>query len=1268
MSDKINIVMSLSGDDEGALSLLKQVESRMAELEKATKQAGKNISQSMADATKSTKDLASGASSAGKTVSDSLNQIKASGKQVTDQLRLARDAFMAFAGVKFLAGQVKNIMDMADAYGQMTSRIKIVTKETGNYNEVTKELQRISQLTYKQFTDNAEIFVRTEKTMREMGFATNETMGVVEALSTSLVVSSANTQMTDGAINTLSKSLQLGKINLKDFQTLTANSPRLLQALADGLGVTGQELQKMARAGQLTSDKVVPALITQLDRLREETEAMPVSFSDAATKFGNAMLFWVGQTDEAIGASKMLTSALGVLSDNIGAVMAVLTALATLITATLVRIAIPYLITAFKALGATAVASAGLAKAAWESVTVTLARVRAAALAANASLLLIGKAIAVLAAAWAGWQIGTWANQFEFVRKAGIAMVQALVYAFEYLKYKWEQVKAVFTDDTLAQVHDRWKSRLTELGAIFDDMYSDATAEAEEAAAAAEQAAKNIEVARNALIQSAMVGAGVLDAAIKEVDSALKDVEKRYSEAGKQITSSLSDISSAYSGLSGIAEQEMMSEMDALEQRYALELAEIERVTTSKDQMLRKSSALLSELLQTEVALRQQNTEAMMALIDEEGRKRIEAAARMAQTEEERHIAVQKVENEILETKRQTLEKQVADYQKHIETLNKEEQKHLDAIVAIEEKKRQARMSGDEKLRELQRKLMTDYEVYQDKQTEIADLQAKAREALSKGEYDTAVEYAKKMESVAMSTASAVKEGDQDIVKSHEAVAKASENVKTANDLIAQAYTAQQNAHDNSAKSAVSARKDIEQALSATQSQVKTLASELEHGLNVSISMNTDSFDEGVAKVEAALNEKERLMPIKVDLEEAKRDIEQMQKDLENGMTVTVDLTKAKEALAELGEYASEEGRVELQVATTEAESAIGVIETKIKALSSIETQSKHQINSNVDKVKANIDSLNNRNTSSTHTIYERRVAAKNAGGLITAQHLNTGGVAGFPALRGGVVPGVGNTDTVPRTLDAGAFVLRKAAVQKYRAALSGVMNFAGGGRVKKSERTEEEKEVYKMLSNLNSYGKGLPPVQTGSTSMSDWAWKLRDRFWMMKPDARKQVVDEVLKSYEGWMRNLNIAHKMRHPVAMSMQMLSYLAMNKGGNAKTGTDTVPAMLTPGEWVVPRNVVQRLGVGFFSALNSLKAPMGILGQHVQRFAQGGMVLATNSPMPARVPLSQPEPSRYASTKTIALDLNVSGTKIKATMPESEESKLLTALARAKANAS
>ena len=117
-------------------------------------------------------------------------------------------------------------------------------------------------------------------------------------------------------------------------------------------------------------------------------------------------------------------------------------------------------------------------------------------------------------------------------------------------------------------------------------------------------------------------------------------------------------------------------------------------------------------------------------------------------------------------------------------------------------------------------------------------------------------------------------------------------------------------------------------------------------------------------------------------------------------------------------------------------------------------TESQHSVSTNADAARSEIQSLNGLNTSSTHTIYVTKVETNATGGLVGGgvpwpAHFADGGAVSpaFARMSGGSVPGSGDQDTVPRTLDAGAFVLRKAAVRKYGGGvLARLANGVAGG------------------------------------------------------------------------------------------------------------------------------------------------------------------------------------------------------------------------------
>jgi phage-related minor tail protein len=71
------------------------------------------------------------------------------------------------------------------------------------------------------------------------------------------------------------------------------------------MGVARKDLKSMADQGQLTIDKVVPALMSQL-ALQGEFASMPQTVSGSLQKVTNSFMAWVGGVNEATDATSAL--------------------------------------------------------------------------------------------------------------------------------------------------------------------------------------------------------------------------------------------------------------------------------------------------------------------------------------------------------------------------------------------------------------------------------------------------------------------------------------------------------------------------------------------------------------------------------------------------------------------------------------------------------------------------------------------------------------------------------------------------------------------------------------------------------------------------------------------------------------------------------------------------------------------------------------------------------------------------------------------------
>lgn len=1343
MANRISVLVALEGADDGLKRAITSAERSLGELSATAKTAGEKAAAGMAE-------------------------VKAGMSAFGDQVATAKTQLLAFLSINWAAGKVQEIVQIADAWNMMSARLKLATAGSREYAVAQKELFDIAQRIGVPIQETATLYGKLQQAVRMLGGEQKDALTITESISQALRLSGASAEESRSALLQFGQALASGVLRGEEFNSVVENSPRLAQALADGLNVPIGRLRKLAEEGRLTADVVVNSLLSQKDKLAAEYAQLPQTVSQSFERLKNAFGQWINKLDESTGFTKKLAEALTWLAQNLDTVMQWLKRIAEVGLAVLIYRLIPALITAWQTAGAAAVAAASATSAAWATANLSVS-------AAVASVGVLKTAFAVMGAFLVGWEIGTWLSEkFEIVRKAGIFMVEVLMKGIEQLRFHWEVFAAIFTSDTIAEAAKRHQARLAEMNRIFAEMYADASKGADAAkgamntaASAAEEIAKRLEAVRQGTQEAVGRGIEAVHSALEKLKSRLGEVEQAVGKANQTVNDATAKMAEAYKGLTAIVEASLQRQVEAVKARYEQEKSALELSKQSEAALITKSTQLLTEALTQQTTLRRQATADTLKLIDDESRAKIEAARRDGQTEAERAANVTRVENEILATKRQTLAQALSEYRQHIDALNAEANRHLAEIKRIEEEKRQLSMTTEERIRDIRRQGMTEFEATEDRKRQIAEYQEKAREALANGEFEQARQLAQKAMDLAAQVASSqtseakrgedarkqseqavsqvtqleaqsreayrkqeyaqaealmrqadqlraelaqkAKDADAQIAQGKDGVNQAIQRIRESEEILNKTLDAEAKAHQTAAQSALSAREEISRTLAQTSVEIDQITAKLKEGLKVTIDADTARFDKALADLDKALAEKEVLLKIQADLQEAEKKLQQYEQLLKEGKTLPVDadVSKAKDALARLKTYADQNSQLELKVATEKAQAAVTNVEGMIKALDRIQTESRHQVSTNADAARAEIMSLNGANTSSTHTIYVQKVEVNATGGLVGGgvRHFADGGAVApaFPRMTGGTVPGSGHHDTVPRTLEAGAFVIRKAAVRKYGSGAlarlaNGVAHFAVGGRVASlgstgstgtdpdgkpstPKRNREAVEALKMidlgLQGMDEYTRWLEWNYGASVSL-DMRWKTMESYGKQAQEDRRLLTGFIdRKTLTGNERqNLErIKQTWRQAMAQPLlwgkdlerELIDYMEQNQGEFYRRGglskSDTVPAMLTPGEFVVNRNAVARYGAGFFEAINNLSAPAQALAGRalagIQGFASGGLV------QPAGNSLPRPSLSDSTPTRTVRVELSSGPQKVNATVDARDESRLLQLLDAARA---
>lgn len=244
----------------------------------------------------------------------------------------------------------QQIRALTSAWTDLNSRVRLAAGGMDQAGAVMNRLQDIARRSYASIESISEIYLRNATALNDLGYSTQIQLDFTEAMTNALVISGAKAQQMDTVINALSKSMMEGTLRGQNWTTVLQQGDRVVSALADGLGVSVDELRRMAEAGELTSDKVMPALVSQLERLREEADSMPATIDDAFTVLRNRLMEVIGTMSDDWGFADAIVMGIDLVADNLELLLTVLMSVGAAVAVAFAPAAITAFATAVKGL------------------------------------------------------------------------------------------------------------------------------------------------------------------------------------------------------------------------------------------------------------------------------------------------------------------------------------------------------------------------------------------------------------------------------------------------------------------------------------------------------------------------------------------------------------------------------------------------------------------------------------------------------------------------------------------------------------------------------------------------------------------------------------------------------------------------------------------------------------------------------------------------------------------------------------------------------
>lgn len=259
--------------------------------------------------------------------SQELQQTEQSSKGVSGELQGLKTGFNALTGALAALGIGTTAMEIAqtaDEYKNLSGRLSIAIGEHGNLQKAMDDVKNVAIATNSNLTATGDLYARLTKIGQEMKWPQEQALALTETINKATQVGGGSAAANEAAITQLNQALGSGVLRGDEFNSMMEQSSRLTQALADGLGVTTGKLREMAGEGQLTTDIVTKALLSQSEVISAEFAKFPTTIGASIENLKTAWTVYIGEADAATGASAKVAEALKFVSENLDTIVSTL--------------------------------------------------------------------------------------------------------------------------------------------------------------------------------------------------------------------------------------------------------------------------------------------------------------------------------------------------------------------------------------------------------------------------------------------------------------------------------------------------------------------------------------------------------------------------------------------------------------------------------------------------------------------------------------------------------------------------------------------------------------------------------------------------------------------------------------------------------------------------------------------------------------------------------------------------------------------------------
>jgi tape measure domain-containing protein len=234
-------------------------------------------------------------------------------KTMNNAIKILTAGFISLSVVDL----AKSLGRQADAMVNVDSKLKLVTKSTKELTNARKELFDISQKSRVSFIDTVDLYSRIARSTKNLNITQKELLSVTDTISKTLIISGGSAESMNAALVQLGQGFASGTLRGQELNSVMEQTPRLAEAIAEGMGITLGQLRAFAAEGKITSEAIISALKNQADSVGLEFSKMTKTIDQSQTQLSNSTTKIIGEFDKLTGVSSFVAESISDISKSI---------------------------------------------------------------------------------------------------------------------------------------------------------------------------------------------------------------------------------------------------------------------------------------------------------------------------------------------------------------------------------------------------------------------------------------------------------------------------------------------------------------------------------------------------------------------------------------------------------------------------------------------------------------------------------------------------------------------------------------------------------------------------------------------------------------------------------------------------------------------------------------------------------------------------------------------------------------------------------------